>query len=89
MYAKRHKFEKTSNPSVFNLPLPWTPGWRNLISGRPMGGNAFESTSYAELFRRVIQQVKSWEGSKASKYYVSLGIGKNKVQHLPKTLPKF
>jgi len=57
MYAKRHKFEKTSNPSVFNLPLPWTPGWRNLISGRPMGGNAFESTSYAELFRRVIQQL--------------------------------
>ena len=56
MYEKRRKFEKT-NPSVFNMPLPWTPGWRNLISGRPMGGNAFETRSYAELFRRVIQQL--------------------------------
>ena len=57
MAERRRKFEKSSNPSVFNMPLPWTPGWRNLFSGRPMGGNAFETRSYSELFRRVVQQM--------------------------------
>jgi len=56
MYEKRKKFERT-NPSVYNMPLPWRPGWRNLISGRPMGGNAFETRSSGELFRRVVQQL--------------------------------
>lgn len=57
MAERRRKFEKSSNPSVFNMPLPWTPGWRNLFYGRPMGGNAFETRSYAELLRRVVQQL--------------------------------
>lgn len=61
MYEKRKKFERSSangNLSVYNMPLPWRPGWRNLISGRPMGGNAFDTRgSTAELFRRVVQQL--------------------------------
>jgi hypothetical protein len=40
MHMKRKKFERGTN--VFTLPLPWRPGWRNLISGRAMGGNRLE-----------------------------------------------
>ncbi len=26
---------------MYGLPLPWRPGWRNLVLGRAMGGNNF------------------------------------------------
>ena len=37
LYKKRKTAEKSTN--VYNLPLPWRPGWRNLVSGRALGGN--------------------------------------------------
>ena len=37
LYKKRKTSEKSTN--VYNLPLPWRPGWRNLVSGRGLGGN--------------------------------------------------
>ena len=40
MYSKRKKFERSTN--VYTLPLPWRPGWKNLLNGRPMGGNVFD-----------------------------------------------
>ena len=55
MHSKRKKFERSTN--VYNLPLPWRPGWRNLISGRAMGGNRFPDESYAAYIRRVLMQV--------------------------------
>ena len=55
MHAKRKKFERSTN--VYNLPLPWRPGWRNLMSGRAMGGNRFPDESYAAYIRRVLMQV--------------------------------
>ena len=39
MYLKRKKFERST--PVFTYPLPWQPGWRNLLRGRPLGGNRF------------------------------------------------
>merc|ERR1719357_1672240 len=36
LYLKRKKFERST--PVFSYPLPWQPGWRNLIRGRPLGG---------------------------------------------------
>ena len=32
---RRKKFERST--PVFSYPLPWTPGWRNLLRGRPLG----------------------------------------------------
>jgi len=55
LHSKRKKFERSTN--VYNLPLPWRPGWRNLISGRAMGGNRFPDESYAAYIRRVLMQV--------------------------------
>ena len=55
LHTKRKKFERSTN--VYNLPLPWRPGWRNLISGRAMGGNRFPDESYAAYIRRVLLQV--------------------------------
>ena len=56
MYTKRKKFERGS-PNVYSLPLPWRPGWVNLLSGRAMGGNRFEGDSNREVLRRVVQQL--------------------------------
>ena len=39
LYLKRKKFERST--PVFTYPLPWQPGWRNLLRGRPLGGNRF------------------------------------------------
>jgi len=39
LYLKRKKFERST--PVFSYPLPWQPGWRNLLRGRPLGGNRF------------------------------------------------
>ena len=56
LYNKRKKFERGS-PNVYSLPLPWRPGWVNLLSGRAMGGNRFEGESSREILRRVLQQL--------------------------------
>ena len=56
MYTKRKKFERGA-PNVYSLPLPWRPGWKNLLSGRAMGGNHFEGDSNRETLRRVVQQL--------------------------------
>merc|ERR1712223_1888319 len=56
MYTKRMKFER-GTPNVYSLPLPWRPGWVNLLSGRAMGGNRFEGESARDILRRIIQQL--------------------------------
>ena len=56
LYSKRKNFERGS-PNVYSLPLPWRPGWVNLLSGRAMGGNRFEGESAREILRRVVQQL--------------------------------
>ena len=56
MYTKRMKFERGS-PNVYSLPLPWRPGWVNLLSGRAMGGNRFEGESGRDILRRIVQQL--------------------------------
>ena len=56
MYTKRMKFER-GNPNVYSLPLPWRPGWVNLLSGRAMGGNRFEGESSRDILRRIVQQL--------------------------------
>lgn len=56
MYMKRKKFER-GTPNVYSLPLPWRPGWVNLLSGRAMGGNRFEGDSTREILRRIVQQL--------------------------------
>ena len=56
MYTKRMKFER-GTPNVYSLPLPWRPGWVNLLSGRAMGGNRFEGESGRDILRRIVQQL--------------------------------
>ena len=56
LFSKRKKFER-GNPNVYSLPLPWRPGWVNLLSGRAMGGNRFQGESNREIFRRIVQQL--------------------------------
>ncbi len=55
LHARRNKFERGTN--VYRLPLPWRPGWRNLLSGRPMGGNRFPDETFSAIFRRCLRQV--------------------------------
>jgi hypothetical protein len=55
LYMKRKKLERSTN--VFTMPLPWRPGWRNLVSGRPLGGNPFARGSFAEMLRTFVQQL--------------------------------
>ena len=43
LYKKRKTTEKSTN--VYEMPLPWRPGWRNLVSGRGLGGNPLGKTS--------------------------------------------
>ncbi len=40
LHARRRKFELGTG--VHRLPLPWRPGWRNLLAGRAMGGNRYD-----------------------------------------------
>lgn len=56
LYLKRKKFERST--PVFSYPLPWQPGWRNLIRGRPLGGNRFlVRDNRAEVVRAILHQV--------------------------------
>lgn len=56
LYLKRKKFERST--PVFTYPLPWQPGWRNLLRGRPLGGNRFVvRDNRAEYFRAILHQI--------------------------------
>jgi len=56
LYLKRKKFERST--PVFSYPLPWQPGWRNLIRGRPLGGNRFlVRDNRAEYMRAILHQI--------------------------------
>merc|ERR1719206_751225 len=56
LYLKRKKFERST--PVFSYPLPWQPGWRNLIRGRPLGGNRFlVRDNRTEYMRAILHQI--------------------------------
>jgi len=56
LYLKRKKFERST--PVFSYPLPWQPGWRNLIRGRPLGGNRFlVRDNRADYMRAILHQI--------------------------------
>jgi len=53
LYKKRKTAEKSTN--VYNLPLPWRPGWRNLVSGRALGGNPIGASTFFDYLRTIVQ----------------------------------
>merc|ERR1719278_553621 len=56
LYLKRKKFERST--PVFSYPLPWQPGWRNLLRGRPLGGNRFViRDNRTEYLRAILHQI--------------------------------
>ena len=55
LYMKRKKFERST--PVFQYPLPWQPGWRNLLRGRPLGGNRLLRDNRVEVLRTILHQV--------------------------------
>ena len=55
LYMKRKKFERTT--PVFQYPLPWQPGWRNLLRGRPLGGNTLVRENRVDWVRTILHQV--------------------------------
>lgn len=56
LYLKRKKFERST--PVFSYPLPWQPGWRNLLRGRPLGGNRFlVRDNRTEYMRAILHQI--------------------------------
>ena len=55
MYSKRKKFERST--PVFQYPLPWQPGWRNLLRGRPLGGNSLQRDNRVDWVRTILHQI--------------------------------
>jgi len=55
MYMKRKKFERST--PVFQYPLPWQPGWRNLLRGRPLGGNTLQRDNRVDWVRTILHQI--------------------------------
>lgn len=57
IYLRRKKFERST--PVYSYPLPWTPGWRNLLRGRPLGGNRLfvDEDNHAEYIRTILHQI--------------------------------
>ena len=55
MYSKRKKFERST--PVFQYPLPWQPGWRNLLRGRPLGGNSLQRDNRVDWIRTILHQI--------------------------------
>ena len=55
LYKKRKTSEKSTN--VYNLPLPWRPGWRNLVSGRGLGGNPIGTKKPYQILNKEQSQV--------------------------------
>ena len=44
IYHRRLTSEKSTN--VYQMQLPWRPGWRTLVTGHGFGGNTLTATSY-------------------------------------------
>ena len=55
LYMKRKKFERST--PVYQYPLPWQPGWRNLLRGRPLGGNRLIRDNRMDVLRTILHQV--------------------------------
>ncbi len=53
LYKKRKTTEKGTN--VYEMPLPWRPGWRNLVSGRALGGNRMGASTLFDYLRTIVQ----------------------------------
>lgn len=53
LYKKRKTSEKSTN--VYELPLPWRPGWRNLVSGRALGGNPLGASTLFDYLKTIVQ----------------------------------
>ena len=52
LYKKRKTSEKSTN--VYQLPLPWRPGWRNLVSGRALGGNPLGASTLFDYLKTIV-----------------------------------
>ena len=55
LYVKRKKFERST--PVYQYPLPWQPGWRNLLRGRPLGGNNIARDNRLDWVRTILHQI--------------------------------
>jgi len=55
LYIKRKKFERST--PVYQYPLPWQPGWRNLLRGRPLGGNNLARDNRLDWVRTILHQI--------------------------------
>ena len=44
IYHRRLTSEKSTN--VYQMQLPWRPGWRTLVTGHGFGGNTLTAASY-------------------------------------------
>jgi len=53
IYHRRQTSEKTTN--VYQMQLPWRPGWRTLVTGHGLGGNTLTATSYLDRLRKIVQ----------------------------------
>ena len=53
LYKKRRTAEKSTN--VYEMPLPWRPGWRNLVSGRGLGGNPIGASTLFDYLKAIVQ----------------------------------
>ena len=56
IYHRRQTSEKTTN--VYQMQLPWRPGWRTLVTGHGLGGNTLTATSYLDRLRKIVQLVR-------------------------------
>ena len=58
IYHRRQTSEKTTN--VYQMQLPWRPGWRTLVTGHGLGGNTLTATSYLDRLRKIVQLVRDY-----------------------------
>ena len=72
IYHRRQTSEKTTN--VYQMQLPWRPGWRTLVTGHGLGGNTLTATSYLDRLRKIVQLVRDYSYIKAKKNSIILKI---------------
>lgn len=70
IYHRRQTSEKTTN--VYQMQLPWRPGWRTLVTGHGLGGNTLTATSYLDRLRKIVQLVRDYSYIKAKKNSIIL-----------------
>ena len=70
IYHRRQTSEKTTN--VYQMQLPWRPGWRTLVTGHGLGGNTLTATSYLDRLRKIVQLVRDYSHIKAKKNSIIL-----------------